>query len=206
MRLKDFFKKGDMMDLEESILNIFTDKEAYLQGHFLLSSGKHSEKYVQCARVLQYTDLAASFAEKLVQKWERPMWDYVVAPAMGGLIIGHEVARFSQVPFVFTERVAGEMTLRRGFSLRPGAKVLIVEDVVTTGVSSREVMKCLEKIDVNVFALASIIDRTGGSNDFTVPFKSLVSLEIKTYDPPDCPLCELGQPLVKPGSRDLLKS
>ena len=188
------------------VLDIFRQTEAYLSGHFRLTSGLHSPEYLQCARVLQYPwhaerlgrDLAASLKSLLHE--ERP--DVVVAPAMGGLIIGHEVARAFQVPFLFTEREAsGSMTLRRGFFLTPGQKCVVIEDVVTTGGSTREVVDIIRAQAALPLAAGSIIDRSGGSADVGVPRVALVTLKATTYPPDDCPLCKQGLEVVKPGSR-----
>lgn len=190
-----------------SILNLFEQTGAYLRGHFRLTSGLHSPEYLQCARVLQHPrpaeTLGAALAARLQELAGESGIDLVAAPALGGLIIGHEVARALGVRFLFTERDAatGKMALRRGFAVTPGEKAVLVEDVVTTGGSSREVVELLRAAGAEVPAAGSIIDRSGGAADVGTPRVALVTLKVTVYQPDDCPLCAQGLPVVKPGSR-----
>ncbi len=179
-------------------------EDALLRGHFRLSSGLHSDTYVQCARYLRRPELAAPAAAALAAQIRaaglRP--DVVVGPAMGGVVIGYELARQLGVPGIFTERDAdGQMTLRRGFAIAPGEKVVIAEDVVTTGKSTLEVAKVLRDMGAEVLAVASLIDRTGGKGGLNFPHFALLSVVAATFAPESCPLCAAGVPVVKPGSR-----
>ena len=190
----------------DPVLNAFYDTGAYLRGHFRLTSGLHSPEYLQCARVLQFPNHAEQFGRLLAAEFRRiePALNIaaVVSPAIGGLIIGHEVARSLGARHIFTERDAsGKMVLRRGFSIEPGETAVVVEDVVTTGGSSREVIDILKEAGARVIAAGSIIDRSGGAVDLGVPRVALKTLEVVTYPPEDCPLCRAGSPVVKPGSR-----
>jgi orotate phosphoribosyltransferase len=191
---------------QDPILSAFHDTGAYLRGHFRLTSGLHSPEYLQCALVLQYPQHAARFGQLLATEFRRlePTLNtaIVASPAIGGLIIGHEVARALGARFIFTERDAsGKMVLRRGFSLEPGETAVVVEDVVTTGGSSREVINILKDAGARVIGAGSIIDRSGGAVDLGVPRVALKTLEVVAYPPDDCPLCRAGSPVVKPGSR-----
>ena len=179
-------------------------EDALLRGHFRLSSGLHSDTYVQCARYLRRPDLAAAATAALAARIQtaglRP--DVVVGPAMGGVVIGYELARQLGVPGIFTERDAdGQMTLRRGFTIEPGEKVIIAEDVVTTGKSTLEVAKVLRSMGAEVLAVASLIDRTGGNGGLDFPHFALLPVVAATFAPESCPLCAAGVPVVKPGSR-----
>lgn len=185
----------------EEIMQIFHQTGALLEGHFLLSSGRHSDRYFQCALVLQYPEQAARLARELAGRVQLPTIQTVVSPALGGVIAGYEVARALGVRGIFAERENGRMTLRRGFSISPGEKVLVVEDVVTTGGSVREVMQVVREAGGVVAGVAALVDRSGGRVDFGVPLWSLVQLEVQSYAPADCPLCRRELPLVKPGSR-----
>lgn len=182
------------------VKQLFLDSGALLEGHFLLSSGLHSAQYMQSALVLAQPDKAGLLGEALA-KLQKTKPDLVVSPAMGGLIIGHEVARALKVRAYFTERENGVMTLRRGFSLKPGEKVVVVEDVVTTAKSSGEVMALLRSLGAEVIGVLSIVNRGEQSVTLDVPFESLLKMKIASYKPEDCPLCREGLPLVKPGSR-----
>lgn len=191
-----------MADSTEVTLAAFQATEAYLTGHFRLTSGLHSPNYLQCAKVLQWPEHAERFGTQIRAALPGLALDAVCAPAMGGLIIGHEVARAFGVRFVFTER--GEdtkMTLRRGLAITPGEKILIVEDVITTGGSTREVVELLRAAGAEVVAAASIVDRSGGKADVGVPRIALATLEVTAWPPEACPLCAQGLPVVKPGSR-----
>jgi orotate phosphoribosyltransferase len=185
--------------VSETVMQIFRETGAYLKGHFRLTSGLHSNEYLQCALVLQHPAVAERLGRELAA--QLPDSDVVVSPAIGGLIIGHEVARAKGVRFLFTERDAGKMTLRRGFSVKPGETALVIEDVVTTGGSTREVIAVLRSSGARVLAAASVIDRSGGRADLGVPRVALATLDVIAYEPEDCPLCKQGVPVEKPGSR-----
>lgn len=189
----------------EDTLAIFKRTGAYLHGHFRLTSGLHSPEYLQCALVLQYPEhaeaLGAHLAKSLQELNPAPI-QLVAAPAVGGLIIGHEVARALKARAIFTERDAsGKMTLRRGFHVEPGETAVVIEDVITTGGSSREVCDVLKDAGAEVVAAGSIIDRSDGQADIGVHRVALASMKVTAYDPADCPLCRDGVPVEKPGSR-----
>ena len=189
---------------QTSVLDTFLETGAYLKGHFRLTSGMHSPEYLQCAKVLQYPGIAERLGAELAGKLREvdPAIDVVVAPAMGGLIIGHEVARALGVRFIFTERDSeGKMTLRRGFAINPGEHAVVIEDVITTGGSLKEVVEILAREGAQVSAAGSIIDRSGGKVNLGVPRFALAVLEVQAYPPESCPLCQQGLPVVKPGSR-----
>jgi len=190
----------------EPILRIFRQTGAYLSGHFRLTSGLHSPEYLQCALVLQHPSHAESLGAKLAEALRTAAGSetigVVVSPAMGGLIIGHEVARALGTRAIFTERdAAGKMTLRRGFALEPGETAVVVEDVITTGGSTHDVVDVLRAAGAEVAAAGSIIDRSGGTADVGAPRVALATLEVVAYREEDCPLCRQGLPVVKPGSR-----
>jgi len=186
---------------EDDILKIFREHSALLEGHFILSSGLHSDRYIQCALVLQHPRVAEQLCFELGPKLGELGAQVVVAPALGGVIVAHEVARALGLRALFTERQNGAMTLRRGFHLEQGEPVLVVEDVITTGKSTRETIDCVEDAGGKVVGVGALIDRSGGKVEFGVPRAALVTLNVKTYDPDDCPLCKSGKPAVKPGSR-----
>lgn len=186
---------------QEEVLEQFKSSDALLEGHFILSSGLHSPVYLQCALALQYPPDAAKFAKAIAEKLAGENFDTVASPAIGGLVIGYETARALNARFIWTERQNGEMTLRRGFTIKPNEKILVVEDVITTGGSTRECIAALEANGGKVSAAASIIDRSGGAADVGVPRIALASLGVPTYKPENCPLCERGDIAVKPGSR-----
>ncbi len=189
---------------EDEILAEFRAADALLSGHFLLSSGRHSAHYLQCARVLMDTERAARLAVALAQKLPRELRaeiDLVVSPAMGGVIIGHEMGRALGRPAIFVERPSGTFELRRGFAIIEGAKVLLVEDVVTTGLSSREAMKAITGEGGNVVAACSLVDRSGGTVDLGVPYTALIAFNFPTYAPDDLPAELTDSEAVKPGSR-----
>ncbi|HWB83126.1 MAG TPA: orotate phosphoribosyltransferase [Bryobacteraceae bacterium] len=195
-----------MTSQAEAILQLFRSKGAYLQGHFRLTSGLHSPEYLQCALVLQHPEAAARLGVLLADAL-RPLAadpiQLVVSPALGGLIIGHEVARALGTRFLFTERDAttSKMTLRRGFSVTPGETAVVVEDVITTGGSTHDVIEVMQAAGVRVLAAGSIVDRSGGHADVGVPRVALATLQVAAHYPEDCPMCARGLPLVKPGSR-----
>jgi orotate phosphoribosyltransferase len=189
------------------VMELFEKTGAYLRGHFRLTSGLHSGEYLQCAKVLAYPDHAEALGRQLAAeievKLEGTSATVVVSPAIGGIVIGHEVARGLRVPALFAERDPGsrDMTLRRGFEVRPGDRAVVVEDVITTGGSTREVIRLLQNLGAEVVAAGSIIDRSGNTAEVGVMRVALQTLHPETYDPADCPLCRQGLPVTKPGSR-----
>jgi orotate phosphoribosyltransferase len=185
----------------DEILNLFRDCSALLDGHFRLSSGLHSSGYLQCALVLQYPTHAAELGAALASRVRDLRPSAVLSPALGGVIIGHEVARSLGVRALFAERENAVLTLRRGFRLSAGERVVIVEDVVTTGGSTQETMNVARKAGAEVLAATAIVDRSGGRAALDVPLHALVELSLPTYAPDACPLCANGVLLTKPGSR-----
>ena len=190
----------------ESVLDLFRSTGAYLTGHFRLTSGLHSPEYLQCALVLQHPQHAARLGQLLAEALRKLAPEgvsTVASPALGGIVIGHEVARALGARFIFTERdpATKKMMLRRGFTVAPGETTLVIEDVVTTGGSTRDVVDVLQAAGASVLAAASIIDRSGGSAEVGVPRTALVTLKVAAHQPDDCPLCRQGIPVVKPGSR-----
>ena len=187
------------------LLPVFMERGALLEGHFLLTSGLHSPRYLQCARVLMDPELATRLGTALAAALlpllagARPR--AVVAPALGGVLVAHEVARGFSCRGLFTERQEGRMTLRRGFALEPGEEVVVVEDVITPGGSTREVVECVSALGAKVLAVGSLVARSGGSVDLGLPRASLLSLEVPTWEAASCPLCAQGGKPVKPGSR-----
>lgn len=186
---------------EKEVIEIFENKSALLKGHFKLSSGLHSERYLQCALVLQYPDIAEAMAKTLAAQFAGVKIDLVVGPALGGVTLAYEVARALGVRGLFTERDEGKVVLRRGFTIGAGEKVLIAEDVVTTGLSTKEVMDVVRAHGGTVVGVASIINRSDRDPDYGVPFKSLAKVKVETYKPETCPLCKTGSQAIKPGSR-----
>lgn len=189
---------------DEDVLAEFRASKALLEGHFLLSSGRHSAHYLQCARVLmdpmRASRLGAALAAKLPRELRKELTK-VVAPAMGGVIIGHEMGRALGLEAVFVERPTGTFELRRGFTIEPGEKVLMVEDVVTTGLSSREAIRAVQEAGGEVIAEAALVDRSGGSVDLGVPFYPLIAINFPTYAEDELPPELAATPAVKPGSR-----
>ena len=191
---------------EKKIIDEFKKCGALLDGHFILSSGLHSTKYLQCALALSKPDLAKKLSNDLGNKIKEHFddsIDFVVAPAMGGLIIGHEIAMFLNLPFLFLERVDGEFKLRRGFSILPNSNCLMIEDVVTTGLSSREAIKVVSDLGANVIGEAAIVNRSGGDVDLGIKLISLLNLDIPTYEADKIPEDLKNIPEEKPGSRSL---
>lgn len=187
---------------EEKVLEIMKETGAFLEGHFLLSSGRHSNKYCQCAKLLQYPDKAAEVLSVVVEKLKELEIDLVVGPAMGGIVAAYEVGRQLNKPAIFTEREEGVMTLRRGFEIEKGQKIIIMEDVVTTGKSTKETKKVLEEYGGKVLGVACVVNRT--KEDIGMPIYSCIDLDIPNYDKSECPICESGDTnLVKPGSRKI---
>jgi orotate phosphoribosyltransferase len=190
----------------ESVIDLFRSTGAYLEGHFRLTSGLHSPNYLQCALVLRHPEAAEKLGRQLAAELRRIAAEpiaLVVSPALGGLIIGHEVARALGTPFLFTERDAEtrKMSLRRGFTIQPGETAVVIEDVITTGGSTLDVIDVLRASGAKVLAAGSIIDRSGGQADVGVPRVALATMQVAAHRPEDCPLCRDGLPVVKPGSR-----
>lgn len=187
----------------DTVLDTFRRHGALLEGHFRLTSGLHSPGYLQCALVLQHPREAEACGEAIASQVRLLDVEAVLSPALGGIVIGHEVARALGVRALFAERQDGALTLRRGFSLSPGERVLVIEDVVTTGGSTRETIEVARAAGGTVVGAASIIDRggTAASAQLDVPYTALAAIALPTYDPGACPLCAAGQPVMKPGSR-----
>ena len=187
------------------LLSLFVERGALLDGHFLLSSGLHSPRYLQCARVLMDPALAKRLGDALAERLRAALAGAepkaVIAPALGGVLVAHEVARAFGCRGLFTERQDGMMTLRRGFTLEAGEPVVVVEDAITTGRSTREVLDAVTALGARVLAVGSLVDRSMGEVDFGVPRCSLLRLDIPTYQAESCPLCAAGSRPVKPGSR-----
>ena len=186
---------------QEKVIEVFKSTGALLDGHFILSSGLHSSVYLQCAIALQSPAVAAEFGDAIANEFLKKGIQTVASPAIGGLIIGYEVARRLGVRFIWTEREQGAMTLRRGFSVSNGERVLVVEDVITTGGSTRDTISALENHGAKVVGAASIIDRSAGSADVGVPRFSLATLNVPAIGPAACEACARGELAVKPGSR-----
>jgi orotate phosphoribosyltransferase len=185
----------------DDVIQKFKDAGALLEGHFVLSSGLHSTVYLQCAIALQATTDAIEFGAALAEQLRHQRIETVASPAIGGIVIGYEVARQLGARFIWTEREDGRMTLRRGFSVRKGERVLVVEDVITTGGSTRDTIAALQDAGAEVIIAASIIDRSGGQADVGVPRTALATLDVVAVSPEECAACNRGEPLAKPGSR-----
>lgn len=185
----------------KEVIDRFRGAGALLTGHFVLSSGLHSEQYLQCALALQHPEDAGWYGAALADQFSDSGIEAVASPAIGGLIIGYEVARNMNLPFFWTERDQGTMTVRRGFAVPTGQRILVVEDVVTTGGSTREAIAAINAAGGKVVAAGSIIDRSNGRTEVGVPRVSLAALDVASYEPALCPRCMSGEPAVKPGSR-----
>lgn len=189
--------------MHNDILAIFKASGALLEGHFRLTSGLHSDRYLQCALVLQHPSHAAALGSTLAVRMAelagKP--DFVIAPALGGILVAHEIARALEVRGIFAERQEGVLRLRRGFRIEPGESCYVVEDVVTTGGSTRETIEVARQAGGKVLAAGSLIDRTGGRVDLGIPRVALAVLDIPSYAPEECPLCKAGSEAIKPGSR-----
>jgi orotate phosphoribosyltransferase len=185
----------------EKVIEKFKTTGAMLEGHFILSSGLHSNVYLQCALVLQFPDQAEQLGRAIAERFQAKGIQLVASPAIGGIVIGHEVARALGARFVWTERENGKMILRRGFTVSPNEKTLVVEDVITTGGSTRETVAALQLAGANVVAAASIIDRSSGEADVGVPRDALATLFVTSVDPSICEACKRGETAIKPGSR-----
>ncbi|MBI5044151.1 MAG: orotate phosphoribosyltransferase [Nitrospirae bacterium] len=188
---------------QEDILNIYKKSGALLEGHFDLSSGLHSSVYLQSAMVLQYPEHASMLCKELAEVFKGRKIEVVIAPALGGIIVAYEVARHLNVRAIFAEREKGELTLRRGFNIKEGERTLVVEDVITTGISVKETIEVVEKNKGMLVGVGSLIDRSGGKAEMGHPYHSLVVLNEPVYKPEECPLCRKGQKITKPGSRGL---
>ncbi len=188
---------------EKEVLEIFRKTQAHLKGHFILSSGLHSEHYLQCAKVLQHPEYAEKLCRELAGYFKKAGPTVVMAPALGGVVVSYEAARHLNARALFTERKEGEMILRRGFELGKDDRVLVVEDVVTTAGSVREVIEVVKKAKAKLVGVGCIVNRSGKSVDFGVEFKSILELDIPDYSQEECPLCKKGISVSKPGSRKL---
>ena len=186
---------------EKEVLELFEKHNALLTGHFKLSSGLHSEKYLQCALILQYPDIAERLSRALAKRFSKEKIDVVIGPALGGITLAYEVARALGVRGIFTERHEQKMVLRRGFFIKGGEKALVTEDVVTTGGSTKEVIEVVKSLGGIVVGVGSIIDRSGGKIDFGTRFESLATIKVETFTEGVCPLCREGIAITKPGSR-----
>lgn len=188
----------------EKVIEILKEAGVLLEGHFLLTSGKHSNRYLQCAKIFKNTKYSEVLCKDLADQFKDKNVDVVVGPAMGAVIMAYEVSRHLGVPNYFTERENGEMALRRGFEIKPGERILVVEDVITTGGSVKEVIKLLTEMGGEVIGVGSIVDRSNGTADFGVPFSSVIKIDVEAYEADECPLCKEGKiPVVKPGSRKI---
>jgi orotate phosphoribosyltransferase len=187
----------------EDIRELFQKSEALLNGHFELSSGLHSDTYFQSALILQYSNKSMQLAKELTKKIKKSniKVNVVISPAIGGIIIGHEMGRSLNVRAIFTERIDGKVFLRRGFSVGVSEKILVVEDVITTGLSTKEVIDTLESIGAKAAAVVSLVDRSNGKIDFGIPRFSLLTIDVKSYKKDECPMCREGSQAIKPGSR-----
>ncbi|MEI7812713.1 MAG: orotate phosphoribosyltransferase [Ignavibacteria bacterium] len=188
---------------DKQTLEIFLQTEALLQGHFLLTSGRHSNQYFQCAKALQYMNHSEKICAKITEFFSGYDIDTVIAPAIGGIVVGQEVARQSGKRSIFAEREDKALTLRRGFTIKPGEKVLVCEDVVTTGGSVFEVIEIIKQYGGEVVGVGMIVDRSNGKVSFGVPQVSALKLDAVSYQPDECPLCREGLQVIKPGSRKI---
>jgi len=186
---------------KEEILKLFEDTGALLKGHFLLASGLHSPQYFQCAKILQYPQHAQKLCWEIACNFMSEKVSVVVGPALGGIVVAQEVARLLSARGIFAEREAGKMTLRRGFEIKPNDRVLVVEDVVTTGGSIKEVIQLVVDSGAKIVGVGFIVDRSQNRVEFDVPKFSIFEMDVVTYQPDECPLCKRGILVVKPGSR-----
>ncbi len=184
--------------MTKEILDILRETGVLMEGHYLLTSGRHSDKFLQCSQVLQYPDKAQKICGAMADLFRDCQVDTVVGPAMGGIILSYEVARALGARAIYTEKQEGDMVLRRGFSVQPGEQVLVVEDVMTTGGSVRKVIDIIRETGAQVVGVAAMVDRSGGAIDLGVPTRPLVTLEVQSWDPADCPLCREGLDLIRP--------
>lgn len=189
----------------EEILDILIDLKVLNKGHFLLTSGRHSDTYLQCAKIFQYPKYSEKFSKEIADQFRDFKIDVVIGPAIGGIIFAYEIARQLGAKALFAERENGIMKLRRGLEINSGDNVIVAEDVVTTGGSVKEVIELVKALNGNIVGVASVVDRSNGNVDFGVTFKSVVTLSVESYESEKCPLCKEGIPVVKPGSRQFLK-
>jgi orotate phosphoribosyltransferase len=186
---------------KEEILQIFRETDALLDGHFLLTSGLHSPHYFQCAKVLQYPKYLHLLSGEIAKHFEYSEIELVISPAIGGIVVGTEVGRMLEARTIFAERENGVMSLRRGFGIKKGERVLVVEDVVTTGGSVKEIIQLVEQAGATLAGVGYIVDRSSGTTTFNAKTFSVLQIDVVTYTPESCPLCKQGTPAVKPGSR-----
>ncbi len=186
--------------MSNEVLNLLEQAEGVLHGHFCLTSGLHSDIYFQCAKLYQYPDITEQLGKKLAEKLSDIEFDTIVAPAIGAVIIGYETAKNAKKRNLFVERKDGVMQLRRGYTLKKGEKVVIIEDVITTARTIKETMEAIKEFEPEVVAVGCIVDRTKGKTEYNI--KSLMQIDPVVYEPDNCPLCKEGIPLVKPGSRE----
>ncbi len=187
---------------QKEVIKILKESGALLEGHFLLSSGRHAESYIQCAQVLQYPWYTKELAEGIADIWLEYQPEVVVGPAMGGVVLAYAVGQAIKRPAIFSERKDGKMKFRRGFKLEKGQRVLVVEDVVTTGGSVKELLRIIEAEEAEIIGISSIVDRSNGKVEFKYPFQPLLRLDVPSYDETDCPICEKDKTKpIKPGSR-----
>lgn len=192
------------MITEERVLEILKEAGVLLEGHFLLTSGRHSNRYLQCAKIFRHPKYSEELLAALAEKFKDEKIDVVIGPAMGAVQMAYEMSRQLNCENFFTERVDGKMELRRGFEVKEGMRCLLVEDVVTTGGSVKEVKELVESMGGIVVGIGSVVNRSGGKVDFGVPFKSVIAVDVESWDPADCPLCKEGKTeAYKPGSRGL---
>lgn len=186
---------------QKEILEIFRETKVLRDGHFRLTSGKHSRQYMQCAQVLQYPKFTERLCEDLARRFKGEELHVVIAPAIGGILLAYEIAKILGIRALFTEREEGKMALRRGFQLEEDENVLVVEDVITTGGSVKEVIELVREKGANVCGVGVLVDRSAGKVNFGVRKEALLTLEIETWEPEECPLCKAGVSIMKPGSR-----
>lgn len=190
--------------MTDDVMQLFEQSGAVLHGHFVLTSGLHSDTYMQCAKLFEYGDISEALCKKAADKLKKYNADAVVSPAVGAIIFGYELGKQLGVPNMFAEREKdGNFALRRGFELKPGSRVIIAENVVTTGGSVKEVIELVKKLGAEVVAVIEVVDRSGGKVDFGIPNESLLQIEVKTFTPEECPMCKQGTVAVKPGSKGL---
>ncbi|MBN2829237.1 MAG: orotate phosphoribosyltransferase [Candidatus Cloacimonetes bacterium] len=200
----EIIAKEHLININSAYLteNILKESGALLEGHFKLTSGRHSNKYIEKIKIIQNPEKVEIICGHLARILKEFECDVVIGPAYGAIVLGYEVAKQLGKQFAFCQRVDGEMNFRSGFTLRPGMKAIVIEDIVTTGGSVFEVIESLNKKEVEVVAVGLIVDRSGGSVDFNVPTYPLLTLSIESWEPEDCPLCKAGQEITKPGSSD----
>lgn len=194
------------MSIKERIIDILKETEVLQEGHFLLTSGRHSNQYMQCAKILQYPNYTEEIVNILANNYKNDSIDYVIAPAIGGIIIGYELARQLKVKNMFAEREDGAMKIRRGFTLPKGSRVVVAEDVITTGGSVKEVIKLAQEQGAEVIGVAVLVDRSNGAIEFGTKLVSALAVNVQSWESSECPLCTSGEiELVKPGSRKVKK-